>query len=179
MELFKGDAIEQKVMNAGLSAFSSIDAAKQSFYADGFKCATLARLLYDENRAPLTTSIPYENFKDVFNIIFDLFPVTGTFEVYIAVFNAIFGDDVEISFTVPDPGKLAIAIVATGLESSYFSAREIVENEYESNRVTDDQGNKLYFVGIKGLTSEYAVTTMLYEMVTGGVYVTVSLTLGV
>lgn len=178
MAFFKGDETEQKFNAAGMQALSPVSLEKDEFFEEAFTCVPLANLLYTTKRAPLTRSIPYVNFKDAFSEIFSNFPRTGTFEVYLTVFRAIFGDDVEVTFTVPGPGELEIDIVATGLELSNFIAREIEDNEYVHHNIVDHEADQIVFQGVKGFQTQYELERMLFEMVVAGVFVTVTLQIG-
>ncbi len=175
MEFFKGDSTELKFHEAGLAATEIVSFEKDTFFSTVFESECFGDVLYDLKLTPLSYSIPKENYRDVFWVIFNQFPLTGTFEVFILAFKAVFGPDVEINFTVPDPGKLLIDISATGLILSDFIAREIVDNVYEFNEVIDDEGDNIAFLSLKGFANQYQVERMLFEMVVAGIYVEVTL----
>lgn len=179
MQFFKGDEKELQFYNAIAPTAQLLSTNKDEFFNDAYACFVLGELIYDNNRAPLTRAIPREIFRESFKTIFDAFIVAGTFEGYLSVFRNIFGEDVEVTFDVPAPGKLTIDIVAAGVVESPFIAREIIEDEYvSSNMITQDGVDRLVFQTVKGFQSQYELEQMLFEMVPDGIYTEISLTLG-
>lgn len=177
-QFFKGDEKELKFFNAGKTIFENLSVQKDLFFDDAYACFVLGELLYDSARAPLSNAIPREIFRESFSAIFDSFILAGSFESYLTVFRKVFGEDVEVTFTVPAPGKLQIAIVASGVETYDFIARHIVSNAYVFDEVVDDEGDNIVFKSVKGLESEYELEQMLFEMVPAGIYTEISLTIG-
>jgi hypothetical protein len=178
MEVFKGDATELKFIEAGSGATDVVSTEKDTFYSGAYEAEAFGDILYDLKLTPLSYSIPKENYRDVFWVIFNQFPLTGTFEVFLSAFRAVFGPDVDVTFTVPAPGKLTIDIAATGLILSDFIAREIIDNVYVTNEIIDDVGDNIAFLSLKGFANQSQVERMLFEMVVAGIYVTVTLDLG-
>ncbi len=167
MQYFKGDPKELKMVNSALPALEADGLALDDFFTDCYETVALGELLYDNQRAPLANAIRRDIFARSFKQLFESFQRAGTFEAYIDVFTKIFGDDVAIVFTVPAAGKLNIAINATNTEENTFVARQIVDNTYEYNPVIT-----------QGFTSEYELQTMLFEMVPGGIFTQITLTIG-
>lgn len=177
-EFFKGDAVEQKFLAVGESVSDALSSEKSDFFDEAFACFALGELLYDTGRAPLANAIPRAIFRQVFSALFDAFTFAGSFESYLTVFRAVFGEEVEVTFTVPAPGKLNIDIVASGLELSEFVARYIEDNAYILDEIIDDEGDNIVFQTVKGLESQYELEQMLFEMVPAGVYTEINLTIG-
>lgn len=179
MQFYKGDEKELKFYNAIAPIVQLLSANKDDFYSGAYSCFKLGEIIYDNNRAPLTRAIPRDIFRESFATIFQAFTSSGTFESYLTVFKNIFGDDVEVDFAVPAPGKLSIDIVATGVQLSPFIARMIEDNAYESYNVVDqvDEDN-IVFQTVKGFQSQYELEQMLFEMVPNGIFTIISLTLG-
>lgn len=178
VQYFKGDETEKKFFEVANYFFNFLSSSRSDFYDQAYFCYDLGELLYNAKSAPLTNIIPIEVFKDLFAIIFDYFDEAGSAESYLVVFRAIFGDDVEVTFDVPAPGKLTIDIVAEGVEFSLFTVKEIIDGEYVYSDIVDTDGDNIIFKGIKGLGSQYEVEQMLYELVPAGIYTEISLTLG-
>ena len=107
-----------------------------------------------------------------------MFLEAGSFEGYISVFQKVFGNDVDLTFTVPSAGKLVIDIQAQGLIPFDLAARKIVENEYVFDKVVDQDDNQIIINFIKGLNSQSDVEIMLNELVPQGVWTDINLTLG-
>jgi hypothetical protein len=177
-QYFKGDETELKIDAVVEPILSDIEVQLDDFLEGADEAAPLGEVLWDTGRAPLSNAISREIFRLAFRQIFDAFVQVGTFEAYITVFKKIFGDDVVIAFTVPAPGKLGISITAEGVELTDFIARYILDNQYVYDEIIDDEGDNIVFQSIKGFTSQYELEQMLFEMVPGGIFTTISLTLG-
>lgn len=178
MQRFKGDETEEKFYLAGSPICQALSAQKSIFFDEAYACFVLGEVLFDSARAPLANAIPRAIFRQSFVEIFDAFVSAGTFEGYLTVFRKIFGEDVEVEFTVPAPGKLNIDITATGVELSPFVARRIESNAYVLDSVIDDEDDNIVFQTIVGFESQYELEQMLFEMVPAGIYTEITLTLG-
>lgn len=181
MQKFKNDAIENKFINAGSPIFDQMSMAKDEFFDGCYDCGPLGDLLHDIKRSPLANAIKLEIFRNFYNTVYEAFRYSGTFESYLTVFAKIFGDTVEVEFTVPGPGKLNIDIVADELELFNFIARHISNNAYLYDNVVyeDDDGiDNIIFQTVKGFHTEYELNQMLREMVPAGIYTEITLTFG-
>lgn len=179
MQNFKGDADELKFKAGAADAFDTIDLLKDTFFDECFECFKLGEVIWDSGRSPLSNAIERAIFRESFPEIFDAFVAGGTFEAYLTVFAKIFGEDASVEFTVPAPGKLEINIEADGVELSEFIARYISSNAYVLDTIiTQDAVDTIVFQTIKGFQSEYELEQMLFEMVPGGIFTTITLTLG-
>lgn len=179
MQYFKGDDVEKKFVGSVGPLMDILSASKTDFFNNAYTCALLGDLMFAAKSAPLANAIAPSIFRIAFSEIFDAFIVAGSFESYLTVFRKIFGEDVEIDFEIPSPGRLNIDIVATGVEESPFVARYIEDNEYYFDQVVDDVGDKIVFQTIKGFTTQYELEQMLFEMVPGGVFTDIDLELGI
>jgi len=177
-QLFKGDDIEKKFVAVATPMSDILLAQKQLFLEEAFSTFILGEVLWDTKRAPLTNAIRRDIFREAFSAIFEAFYTIGSFESYLLVFRKVFGDDVEVEFVVPAPGKLEINILAAGIELSDFVARYISNDAYIFDEVIDDEGDNIVFQGIKGFTSQYELEQMLFEMVPDGIFTDIDLTLG-
>lgn len=176
MQYFKGDADEIK-MDAVVATISNDLSLQRSLFFDGaYEAAPLGDLIFDNNLSPLANAIPRDIFRLAFKEIFAAFIEVGTVEAYIVVFKKIFGDNVYLTFTVPAPGKLNIVILAQGFELNEFAARYIEDNAYFFDEVVDENGDNIAFQTLQGLTSEYEIEQMLFEMVPAGIFTTITLT---
>lgn len=178
MQFFKGDETEIKYYQSGKPICDALSLQKHLFFDDAYGCFVLGELLYDNNYAPLANAIPRDIFRESFATVFDAFLVAGSFESYLTVFRNIFGDDVEVTFGVPSPGKLTIDIVAEGFQLSLFMARRIVGNAYVLDEIIDDEGDNIVFQTVKGFETQYELEQMLFEMVPDGIYTEISLSVG-
>lgn len=177
-QYFKGDATEKKYYESGRSIARNLSNQKTEFFDNAYGCFVLGELLYDNDYAPLANAIPREIFRESFETIFDSFLIAGSFEAYLIVFRNIFGDDVEVEFTVPAPGKLQIDITATGLAIYGTIVRQIVDDAYEYFTLTDNEGDRIVLQGVKGFETQYELEQMLFEMVPAGIFTDINLTVG-
>jgi hypothetical protein len=177
MKFFKGDETEIKIYDAFEALLSSLEVEKDELYEFAYVAKSLGDAIFLSGKSPLTNAISQEVFRDSFSSLFSYFKQVGTAEAYINVFKQIFGDSVEVLFTVPGPGKLNITVDANEVELSDFVAREIDNNTYLYQPVIDHLGNNIAFQTVAGLQSEAEVNTMLFEMVPQGIFTQITLTL--
>lgn len=177
-QFFKGDAQELKFYNSGNPVLSNLSGQKNDFFNGSYSCFVLGEVLFDNNRSPLANAIPREIFREVFSDLFDSFVLAGSFESYLTVFRNVFGETVDVTFTIPAPGKLEIDIVADGTALYDFIARIIVDNEYQFDTIVDDEDDTIVFQAVKGFESQYELEQMLFEMVPAGIYTEITLTIG-
>lgn len=172
---FKGDAKELKFIAVGEPVFDLTDISLDEFYADGFDCAPLLLMLYDEKRMPFSNRIPRAAFVDFIREALKQFPVTGIFESYIFVLKSVFGQDTDIFFDVPAPGKLEIEVDALASSEFDFIAREFIDGVYVFSNMVDYDGNILTFRGVPGISSEYELNLLFSEIMPAGIVPTISL----
>lgn len=177
-QYFKGDATELKFEGSAAPTLNTHAAQKDLFYDDAYNCKAFGDIIYEDNLSPLARAITQEVFRDSFNEVFQNFVVAGSFESYLAVFEKIFGEDADVTFTIPAAGKLQIEITADEIELNDFVARTIVDNQYQYEEVIDDEAETIQFQTIKGFQSQYELEQMLYEMVPDGIYTEITLNLG-
>lgn len=175
-QYFKGDVRELQFFNSGAPLLDLLSAEKDAFFDDAFGCFVLGELLYDNDLAPLTNAISRDVFRESFESVFDAFIVAGTFESYLTVFRKVFGDDVDVTFTVPGAGQLQIDIVASGLVLSNFQSRRIVDGGYVFADVLTKGGENIEFQRVKGFDTQYEVEQMLFELVPAGIFTDINLT---
>lgn len=178
MQHFKGDANEVKTYNSARPAFDEIGMQKDFFFDGAFECFALGDIIWQSGRSPLANAIQLSVFRESFFAIFESFQFAGTFESYLTVFRAVFGNDVVVVFTVPAPGKLDIHITATGLQINKLLGRRVDGSGYVFETIVDRDGNHPVGRSFKGLESEYELNQMLFEMVPGGVYTLITLDVG-
>lgn len=177
MQWFKGDDDELVIFGMPAETINFIGGSLTEFFDDCYNCVPMGELLWDNDLVPLKNAIKREIFIGSFQEIFNAWALAGTFESYITVFKKIFGDEVQVTFTVPAPGKLEIDIVTTGVQIKDFVARRIFENQFVYDLVKDLDGNQFVFTSVKGFESEFELKQMLYATVPNGIFTTVSLTI--
>lgn len=179
MQYFKGDDIEKKFDQISSGILDTLSLDRTEFFQEAYECFVLGEVIWDSGRSPLANAIPREVFREAFSALFNSFTFAGTFESYLTVFKAVFGDDVVVEFVVPGPGELNINIVAAGVQLSDFIARYIEDNAYIFDEIIDEEGDNIAFQSFKGLESQYELEQMLFEMVPAGIYTEINLTIGI
>lgn len=178
MQVFKGDATELKMTASASPVLSNISVSLSEYFDKLYSTVPLGELVYDQMRFPLTNAIKRDIFIGAFAELLQSWSFCGTFESYILVFKKIFGEDVDIDFTVPAPGKLQIDITSAGVQNFDFIARSIVDDAYVYDNVVDDVGDQIVFAAVQGLETESELEKVLFTMVPNGIYTEVSLTIG-
>lgn len=178
MQFFKGDELERKVYEVGRTIFDELSLQRTEFYNQAYDNHILGELIWDSGRSPLANAIPRDIFREAFTEIFNTFRIAGTFESYLDIFRKIFGNDVQVEFDVPAPGKLIINIEAQGIELYDLITRYIENNTYFFDDIIDDEGDEIVLQGIKGMESQYEVEQMLFELVPAGIFTDINLTIG-
>lgn len=176
MQNYKGDDLELKMEAVGATPLSLTEVALDEFYAGAYECSPFLLMLYDEKRIPFWNRIKRNVFVDFIKQALVNFPVTGTFEAYLFVLRQIFGEDTEIIFDVPFPGKLAIAVNVSASLEFEFIAREFVSGAYVYYNVVDYDDNFIVFRGIPGIDNEYDLKLLFSELMPIGITPDVSLT---
>jgi hypothetical protein len=171
MENFKGDATELKFDAVGSSIFQVSHDSLDAFNTSCYDVSTFILMLYDENRIPFSERIGREAFIEFFKETLKQFPFIGTFDTYLFVIRAIFGELSYISFDVPAVGKLQIDINASSsLEFEFIgSDSDGVFNFIDSN------DNMLIFRGIAGIETEYELELLFSEIMPAGIVPIVNL----
>lgn len=178
VQFYKGDPTERKYYGSANPILINLETGKDEFFEGAYSCFKLGEILYDSDRAPLANAIPREIFREAFATIFESFLEAGSFETYLDVFRNIFGEDVQVTFGVPSPGKLTIDIVATGLALFDLVGRTIQDDNYVIDEIVDYDGDNIAGQSIKGFETQYELEQMLFEMVPDGIYTQISLTVG-
>lgn len=172
---FKGDASELKMQDVGNPILDLTDAALDDFYINGFDASPFLLMLYDEGRMPFSERINRDAFVDFVKQALINFPVIGTFESYLFVLKAVFGENTEIRFTVTGPGLLSIEVEAVANTEFQFVAREFVSGAYVYYEVIDFEGDLLIFRGVAGIDTEYELVLLFSEIMPAGITPDISL----
>lgn len=176
-QYFKGDETELKYFNSADPIATALEVQHDEFFDECYSCFVLGELIWDNKFSPLANAIQRDIFRESFFTLYDSFVTAGSAEAYLSVFRQIFGDDVEVTFTVPAPGKLNIDIVAATVELYEFIVRNISGNQYFFDTIVDEEDDIIVFQSIKGIESQYDLEQMLFEMVPAGIWTNITLTI--
>lgn len=178
LQRFKeNDEIETKMIATTMPSLNTLGTDRDTMFNEAFLAYPLGDVLYDLGRDPIVGIIPKAIYRTSFPEIHQMFTRPGTFEFYLDLFRAIYGDDVEIVFAVPEPGLLTINVEALDIYSFDFVAREVVEDEYEYNPIITQDDEFLQFLDTTGLKNQAEIDALLNELTPHGITVVTTLTL--
>lgn len=178
-QLFKtNDERDQKILAAVQPIMALIGSGRDDFYDGAWEAFPLGDMLYELNRDPMVGAITQETFRTSFFAIHELFTRPGTFEFYLSVFRAVWGVDVDVEFTVPNPGELLINIEAVTIQNDDFLARRIVDNQYVFDEVLDDEGDNIALQGVQGVKTQNETDALIFELAPAGIWTQATLVVG-
>ena len=170
------DLKEARVRDCFLPTLELLGNERDNFDAGAYEAFPLGDVLFATGH-PLASTIPMEVFRSSFPAINEFFQRPGTFEFYIEVFKKVWGEDAEIEFTVPAPGKLLISIEALSIQFNLAIARRIVSNAYVYDELIDEDGDNLIFQGTQGLQTQREAEALVLELHPNGIWVEIDLTI--
>jgi hypothetical protein len=178
MQKFKpNDLEEQKFIDTLTPIFDGISSDLDDFYQGAYRCFLLGDVLYDTGRDPLVGVINRSLYRSSFFAIHELFTRPGTFEFYLDVLRAIFGQETEIEFVIPSPGVLEINVPAANYETFNILAREIIDGVYHYfPLVTSDGGEEILGQGFISIYTPQEINGLIKELAPNGIHTTVNLT---
>ena len=177
LQAFKdNDLIEPKVRDAILPFLNLRDSELDEFFLGAYECYVLGDVMYLTGH-PMSGVIPQDVFRMSFPSIHQLFTRPGTFEFYLDVFRAVWGEDVAITFTVPAPGKLEIDIAALTVTPYTALFREIVDNAYVFTEWVDHVGDNIIFQGSQGIKTQAEAEALVNEFRPAGIWAVTTLTI--
>ncbi len=118
---------------------TSINADLNTFFDQCYANYVLGDVLWVNDLDPIAKVLKQEYYRISFNAIHELFTRPGTFEFFLDVFRAMWGADVQVIFTIIQPGQLKIEIFGSTPALNEILYREIVGNSYVyGDLVTED-----------------------------------------
>lgn len=176
MQKFKeNDALESKVLEILRPFLNILEGERIQFFNEAYTSYPLGDVLFDLDASPLAGSISKAVFRTSYFAIHDLFTRPGTFEFYLEVFKAIFGDDVEIEFEVPEPGKLHINVQALTIIQDFLVARSIVSGAYVYDDLVTHEGDNIVAQVTQGPKTQSEMDAIMIEIKPQGIWVETSL----
>lgn len=171
----ENDTKEQKVKDAFLPILNLLGDDRDSFYEGAYECFVLGDVLFLLKRDPLAGVVTQETFRQSFFAIHNLFTRPGTFEFYLEVFRAVWGDDVAVNFSVPAPGKLLISIEALTVQLDDWLARRIENDTYIFDEIIDHEGDNIQLRGTQGIKTQNETEALVNELYPAGLWVQTTL----
>jgi hypothetical protein len=173
----ENDELERRVALVFESLQTRLSQDRNLFYAQAYTAEPLGEVLQNLNADPLAQSLSEEVYRVSYPAIHELFTRPGTFEYYLSVFRRIFGNNVEVEFTIPSPGVLEIDVEAAELLLSNFMAREIISDEYVYHEVVDEEGDNIVFQGAFGAKTPSEMDLLTKELSPSIIFTTSTLTI--
>lgn len=171
------DTVEAKVTATIAPMLTLIGNGLTNFHEQVYEAQGIGEMLYDSGRDPMARAVSRQTYLQSYAAIHQLFTRPGTAEFYLSVFRAIWGDDVEVEFTVPAPGKLEINIEALEASQELFMARRIVDSAYVYDEVIDEEGDNIVFQVPTGIRSQHEIDILMKELYPAGLWVETTLTI--
>jgi len=176
MQSFKQTDIQETKFNAVFDETLDLyNVDLDQFFEECFLSFLLGDILFDLKRDPMSGVITKVTFRESFPQIHDMFTRAGTFEFYLEVFNSIWGDDVEVTFSRPSAGVLEIDIEAVTAITEVFSSVKIENAQYVFTDVVDHEGDEILFQGYKGTKDQRELDALINELAPAGAFITATL----
>lgn len=174
-QTLKGDPIELQMIAAASPAFDLCSASLDSFYDGSLTASPFLLMLYDQGRMPFSERVPRDSFVAFLSQALAYFPFTGTFESYLFILQAVFGDGSGVQFDVPGPGQISMLVnAASSLEFS-FAATEFVDGAFVDSDLVSWDGEILIFTSVSGINSQYALSQLMAELIPAGIFPSLTL----
>lgn len=173
----ENDALEAMIRDCALPTLQELGLQRDAFYEGAYTAYPLGEILYDLVRDPMSGVITREIFTTSFFAIHGLFTRPGTFEFYMQVFRTIFGENVDVEFTVPAPGKLLINTSVLDTESFNILARRVEDGAYVYYNLVTSDGDLIVGLGAKGIKTQGEVNALMFEISVAGVWTVCTLSL--
>jgi hypothetical protein len=178
LQRFKdNDITEAKVIEVAMPTLELIGSNLDDFWQGAFTSYLLGEVLYDLDRDPMSGVISRTIFRQIFPEIHQIFTRPGTFEFYLTIFRAIWGEDVEIEFVVPDEGRLQINASNLPIEEFNLLLREIVSDEYVYSELVDHAGDFIMLQDKAGIKNQSELDALINEISPAGIFTETTLTL--
>jgi hypothetical protein len=166
LQRFKdNDITEAKVIEVAMPTLELIGSNLDDFWQGAFTSYLLGEVLYDLDRDPMSGVISRTIFRQIFPEIHQIFTRPGTFEFYLTIFRAIWGEDVEIEFVVPDEGRLQI------------NASNLPIDEYVYSELVDHAGDFIMLQDKAGIKNQSELDALINEISPAGIFTETTLTL--
>lgn len=183
MQYFKAtDEEERRVVSIFEPVISLLTGDKKEMFDGAYEAYPLGDALWNAEASPMVGVVTPAVFRISYFAFHELFTSPATFEFYLDVFRAVWGENVEVEFVVPSPGHLQINITALDTQPEYFNTREIVNNQYVYSRVIAQGGSYdgfyLMFQGSRGIKSQQEADALIKELHPVGVYTEINLQIG-
>lgn len=148
----------------------------EDFFKGAYTAYPLGDAIYLAGADPTTRVLSQEFYRTAFFAIHDLFTRAGTFEFYLEVFRAIWGEDVQVDFVIPSAGVLLINLEVVDTVESQLIFRQIIGNVYEYNEaVTTGENDNIMVQISQGPRTQEEIDIFIRELHPNGIFVRANL----
>lgn len=169
------DDLEKRIRNLIVPILSVYNSEKTVFFDEAYESYRLGDILYDLDASPLAGNISKDIFRTSYFAIHQLYTRPGTFEFYLDVFRALFGDDVDVEFVIPAPGKLLINIDVLSIQLVNLQARRIEDGAYVYYDLVTETGDNIVAQVTQGPRTQSEIDAIMIELKPQGIWVETTL----
>lgn len=171
VELFSPNNLRDQKFNQVFDDLEvSINADLNTFFDQCYANYVLGDILWANELDPIAKVLKQEYYRVAFNAIHELFTRPGTFEFFLDVFRAMWGEDVQVLFTIVQPGQLKIEIFGSTPALNDILYREIVGNFYVYGQIVTEDDDILTAQESTGPQTLDELLMIMSELGVNGIY---------
>lgn len=167
------DALEARQASIIIEVLESIERDLTEFFNEAYQTASLGDVLYLLDRDPMAGKLLNEYYRTAYPAIHEMFTRPATFDFYVDLIRAVWGEDTPIEFSRPSPGVLDIKVSSQSLQPQVFQARRIEDDTYiyEDVVTSGDDPEEILFQTAQGIKTQAEADLLISEVAAAG-YVT-------
>lgn len=164
------DERERRIEAVFAEVLAESDEAKDLMFDGAWESQVLGQVLINTDAHPLAGVVPRDVFVTSFPAFNAFFERPGTFEFWLEIFRAVYGESVEIEFEIPSPGVLHINVLG-GIEihDDVALVREIVDDVYQYEPLVTHDGEEILFRSPMGLHTQTTIDNLVRELAVAGI----------
>ncbi len=171
VKLFRpNDLRDQRFSNVFDDLDDGINSDLDTFFNQCYSSYLLGEILWENDLDPIAKVLKLDYYQRAFNAIHDLFTRPGTYEFFLSVFRAMWGADVEVYFTIIQPGQLKIEIFGSTPTYNEILYREIVGNFYVYGNIETEDGDSITAQESTGPQTVEELLMIMSELGVNGIY---------
>ena len=165
-ELFINDEIHRAVHDIALTVKEQTELDELVIWiSDAYKNHQLGQMLHESNSFELGAYLKEAFIREKYDLVVEAFAHLGTYEAYILLLKATFGEDITIVFTNPSAGVLNVTVDNYGVDGDNLTT-QVPDN------LTTQVPENLVTRKIDSLLSPKEMELLLQQMVPEGIFAT-------
>lgn len=161
-QVFKGDIVENKFIDAFRRIIKQTDIDLRNFSDEAYQSVLLGNVLYELKAIPVYNILQKSLFLRVWSQIVDVFPRCGTFNAYCDLIYALFGSQAYIEVDADKPLNLKLSVVANLQTLTFWTTKDTGE------LIVTQSGENIEFKSFQYSVSNKEIFNMIYEMTNAG-----------